>query len=553
MTEAKTQITSALLLSLSLCCSALGQDFFPTPIERGPLAVAIKEFAVLPDSGSGSGAPARMSVMTADPLGRLLVNDQRGPLYIVSTDGEAVTEYLDLRDFPTLQINSSGGEWGFQSFTFHPDFNAQDTAGFGKFYTIHSSNNTTPTPDFDPGGGTSFHTLLLEWTTDVPASSTFVPANAAQPFREVLRFDQPFGNHNAGLIAFNTSVGSADPDRTNLYIAMGDGGSGGDPQENGQDAGNPYGAILRIDPTGTDSGNGQYGIVSDNAFAADGDGGTLAEIYSYGLRNPQRFGWDIATGAMYIADIGQNAVEEIDLGVNGGNFGWDQREGSFDFEGEKTADMIDPLAEYDHTNVVSDPPTSIVNRAITTGEVARGTGIPGLDGSLLLGDFPTGLIFYLNVDTDPLNGGQDGLAELITLADNGDPVRLLDAINQTRADRGLDSVTRADLRFSLGIDGAVYILNKRDGIIRRLAAVPGDVNLDGEVNGLDVDPFVEVLLSGPYQVEADMNEDQVVNGLDVDPFVAAVVGGTHQIPEPSTFLLSILALAVVGGWRKWGG
>jgi hypothetical protein len=81
----------------------------------------------------------------------------------------------------------------------------------------------------------------------------------------------------------------------------------------------------------------------------------------------------------------------------------------------------------------------------------------------------------------------------------------------------------------------------------------GDVNLDGEVNGLDVDPFVEVLLSGPYQPEADMNEDQVVTGLDVDPFVAAVVGGTHQIPEPSTLLLCLLALGVVGGWRKWRG
>jgi hypothetical protein len=79
----------------------------------------------------------------------------------------------------------------------------------------------------------------------------------------------------------------------------------------------------------------------------------------------------------------------------------------------------------------------------------------------------------------------------------------------------------------------------------------GDLNLDSEVNGLDVDPFVEVLLSGPYQLEADMNEDQVVNGLDVDPFVAAVVGGTQQIPEPSTLLLCLLALAVVGGWRKW--
>jgi hypothetical protein len=79
----------------------------------------------------------------------------------------------------------------------------------------------------------------------------------------------------------------------------------------------------------------------------------------------------------------------------------------------------------------------------------------------------------------------------------------------------------------------------------------GDVNFDGEVNGLDVDPFVDVLLNGPYQQEADMNLDAEVNGLDVDPFVAAVVGGVQQIPEPSTLLLSIVALGVVGGWRKW--
>ncbi len=82
-------------------------------------------------------------------------------------------------------------------------------------------------------------------------------------------------------------------------------------------------------------------------------------------------------------------------------------------------------------------------------------------------------------------------------------------------------------------------------------SILGDVNLDGLVNGLDVDPFVDVLLSGPYQVEADMNNDHVVNGLDVDPFVAAVVdGGTQPIPEPATLLLASVALGVVGGWRK---
>jgi len=434
----------------------------PDPITAGLLTVRIRDFATLPDS---SGAPPRMSVMTTDPVGRLFVNDQRGPLYTVDATGTTVTEYLDVRDFDS-QL-SCCGEQGFQSFAFHPDFHNVGTDGFGKLYTIHSSNDTSGTPDFDPGGNTNFHTVLLEFTDTNPADTTF-----GGTAREVIRFDQPFGNHNAGLIAFNTAAGSGDPDRNNLYVAIGDGGSGGDPQENAQDTSNPYGAILRIDPLGDDSANGQYGIVSDNVLAADGNSSTLGEIYAYGLRNPQRFGWDSGTGNMFIADIGQNAVEEIDLAVNGGNFGWDQREGSFDFEGAKTPEMIDPVAEYFHTNTVENPPTSIGNRAVTVGEVARGTGIPGLDGKLLLGDFPTGLIFYLDVDNDPLDGGNDGLFELVTLDENDNSVRLLELINQTRSDRGLGAVSRADLRFSLGTGGEVYLLNKRDGVIRQLAVVP---------------------------------------------------------------------------------
>jgi hypothetical protein len=81
----------------------------------------------------------------------------------------------------------------------------------------------------------------------------------------------------------------------------------------------------------------------------------------------------------------------------------------------------------------------------------------------------------------------------------------------------------------------------------------GDTNGDGQLDGLDVDPFVDVLLASRFDVAADMNEDQVVNGLDVDPFVSAVVGSVQQIPEPSTLLLALIALGVVGGWRKWGG
>ncbi len=445
------------------------QNHFPTPIPASNLQVLIEPFATIPDSSPGS--PPRMSLLTPDPTGRLFVNDQRGPLYTINATGSTVTEYLDIRDFSELDILSTS-EAGFQSFAFHPDFANQGTDGFGRFYTIHSSNNTNATPDFDPGGNTSFHTLLLEWRTNSPNQSTFTPANPAAPFREVLRFKQPFGNHNAGLIAFNPVVEQTDTDFGNLYIALGDGGSSGDPQNNGQTVSNPFGALLRIDPLGNDSSNGQYGIVTENALATDGNANTLAEIFAFGLRNPQRFGWDSETGNMFIADIGQNDVEEIDLAFNGANFGWDDREGSFPFDSNATAGLTDPVAEYDHTNVVTDPPTDIDNRAITVGDVARNTGIPGFDGLLLLGDFPTGLVFILDVDNDDLDGGQDGLLELRPLDGNLQSTRLLDLINGVRADRGLSPAERADLRFGINTPGEIFILNKQDGILRRLAAVP---------------------------------------------------------------------------------
>ena len=454
---------------LVIASAAEAVDPFPNPIQPGDFTVRIQDHATVPDSTPGS--PPRLSVLTPDPTGRLFVNDQRGPLYRIPTGGGGATSYLDLRDFPTIPVLSTS-EAGFQSFAFHPQFAQSGSAGYGSFYTIHSTSNTTSTPDFDPGGSTSFHTLLLEWQTNDHTAGVFLPANPGQPFREVLRFDQPFGNHNSGLVAFNPTIDSSHNDFGNLYVAVGDGGSGGDPQENGQNLGNPYGALLRIDPLGTNGINGQYGIVADNVFAQDGDSNTLGEIYAAGLRNPQRYGWDPLTGSLYIADIGQNTVEEIDVGENGGNFGWDDREGSLPFESQNTTGLIDPVAEYDHTNLVTNPPTAIGNRAITVGEVARGTGITELDGSLLLGDFPTGLIFTLDVDSDPLDGGQDGLLELRLVDDDLGEVRFLELINDARDDRGLGSVTRADLRFGFNTPGQVFVLNKHDGIVRQLTAIP---------------------------------------------------------------------------------
>ena len=134
---------------------------------------------------------------------------------------------------------------------------------------------------------------------------------------------------------------------------------------------------------GNNSTNGQYGIVAENVFASDGSAATLAENFSIGLRNPQRFGWDDRNGNLYIADIGQNAFEEINLAQNGGNFGWDVREGS---QGGNVQGAIDPVAAYSHSNFITGATTG--GRAVTVGEVVLGSEIPALDGQLLLGRFP---------------------------------------------------------------------------------------------------------------------------------------------------------------------
>lgn len=450
-----------------------GADPFPDPIPMSGIVVEVEQVVTIPDSTSGS--PPRLSVLTEDPAGRLFVNDQRGPMYQVDEATGTVTEYLDLRDYGELSIKATW-EAGFQSFAFHPDFFNSEGQGYGRFYTIHSSSNTSASPDFDPGGDTNFHTLLLEWQTSSPGAGVFSPADSQNPYRELMRLKQPYGNHNAGLIAFSPVANPEHDDYGNLYVAIGDGGSGGDPQENGEDPSNPFGAVLRINPLGADSANGQYGIVVGNSLASDGNPSTLGEIYCYGLRNPQRFGWDLVTGNCYIADIGQNAVEEINLAANGAHFGWDIREGSFDFEGGSSAGLTDPVAEYDHVNPVSSPPTSIGNRAVTVGEVVRGALVDGLEGMLLLSDFPTGLIFLLDVDNDPLDGGQDGLSELMLHDGDNVAVRLLDLINEVRSGRGLSNATRADLRFSVNTPGRIYITNKQDGVVRRIKATDPPAN-----------------------------------------------------------------------------
>ncbi|MGH9201227.1 MAG: PQQ-dependent sugar dehydrogenase, partial [Vicinamibacterales bacterium] len=327
-------VSVSILATLLVAASVAGQDAptnnpFPTPIPttEGVVTVRAVEFASIPEVG---GQPARMMLLVDEPsTRRLFVNDMRGPLYSVSRDGKNVALYLDVNAPEwNVPVNSQGSERGFQSFAFHPDFNRPGAPGFGKFYTYTDTSNREPAPDFVPGGGNNTHdTVLLEWTAKNPAGAAY----DGGPPRELMRFEQPFANHNGGQIAFNPLTNRGSADYGLLYAGSADGGSGGDPLKLAQNLNSAFGKLLRIDPLGTNSANKQYGIPASNPFVSHKNPDALGEIYAYGLRNPQRFTWDSRNGNLFVADIGQNTVEEIDLVTAGANLGWNDWEGSFRF------------------------------------------------------------------------------------------------------------------------------------------------------------------------------------------------------------------------------
>ena len=430
--------------------------------------VGLQEFAQLPEIG---GVAARMMLLAPEPGTRnLFVNDMRGPLYRVSPDGKTVTPYADINDERWgLRIQSQGRERGFQSFAFHPQFHESGTPGFGRFYTWSDVANTEPEPDFTPGGGSNTHDMvLMEWTAKNPSAATY----DGDPPREMLRVEQPFANHNGGLLAFNPLSRPGQPDYGMLYIGFADGGSGGDPLKLAQNMASPFGKILRIDPTGRNSRNGKYGIPADNPFVSRR--GVLGDIWASGVRNPQRFGWDPANGRMYVADIGQNIVEEISPVPKGGNLGWSVWEASFRYAGRSGVDtagprsdpdMTFPIAEFDHTDSV------LSNRAAVTGLVVyRAAAIAPLRNRIIFGDMPSGEVLTISAD-DTQAAGQDHIRRVL-FNDQGETKTFLQVIREKNTQQGKQPASRADLRFGTGHDDQLFLLNKADGVIRRVMPPP---------------------------------------------------------------------------------
>ncbi len=447
-------------------------DPFPEPISAtdGAIVVNYAEFASIPDMG---GQPARLMLLVDEPgTRRIFVNDMRGPIYSVSYDGRTVAPYVDVND-PRWGVNvqSGGNERGVQSFAFHPQFAQAGTPGFGKFYALTDTANMDPTPDFRPAGatGNSHDTVLVEWTARTPTAAAY----DGGPPRELIRWEQPFANHNAGHLTFNPLATPGSADFGLLYIGFADGGSGGDPMNLAQNKSSAFGKILRINPLGTNSANGKYGIPADNPYANDGDNATLGEIFAIGLRNPQRFAFDSKTGHMFVADIGQNVVEKVSQFSRGANLGWNKWEGSFTYEGRGGVGMSNPRGEAGITYPVVEygqpDPLLQSQSAATMGVIYRGTEIPQLTNLLLFGDNPSGEIFYVNADSLP-QGGQSAIRRIL-FNDNGTPKTLLQLIQAKNTAQGRQPARRADLRFGPGPDGRVFILNKQDGTIRVL--VPG--------------------------------------------------------------------------------
>jgi hypothetical protein len=451
----------ALLALSSPLAAQTTNDPFTTPIGDGwaPLVVDYSEFARIPGVGT---APPRMMNVTHDPATqRIFVSDMVGPIHGVSYDGRTVTRYIDTNDARWgYRVQSQGSERGLQSFAFHPQFGQQGTPGYGKFYTWVDIVDTAPTADFTPlGGGDTHDTVLLEWTAQSAAAATY----DGGPPRELMRLQQPYPNHNAGHLAFNPNAARGTPDFGMLYIGAADGGSGGDPHNMSQNLGSIFGKILRIDPLGTNSRNGKYGIPADNPFVTRS--GALPEIYAYGARNPQKFAWDPSNGNFFMADIGQNTIEELTLVPRGANLGWNVWEGSYRYVGRDGVDARSPRSDASVTYPVAEyaqPDPLLQGQSAAVGlAVYRANHIPAISNMVLWGDNPSGEVFATPADNLP-SGGQASIRRVL-FNDEGQAKTLVQLIQ-----KHVPGANQADLRLGAGPEGAIFLLNKADGIVRRL-------------------------------------------------------------------------------------
>lgn len=393
----KILINVLLIVILMSCLSACGQSI-PPPIQLELVADGFTSPVALIDPGDGSA--------------RLFVVDQIGLIWIISNGDRIERPFLDIRE-NVIELNDFYDERGLLGLAFHPEF-----ANNGLFYVSYSA---------------PLQNMSLEvWDHETHISEFRIRADDpnqadANSERNVMTIYKPGYNYEGGHIAFG-------PDGY-LYIATGD--SVRDPAaEAGKYAQDPFywlGKILRIDVNGVELPVRNYRIPHDNPFL---DGSGIAEVYAYGFRNPYRFSFDVTEEGetrLFVADVGQSLMEEVNLVEAGGNYGWPTREGTLCFNSQRwdqplascsTTGLSDPIIAYPHIGDRS---------AIIGGFIYRGTAIPDLQGGYVFGDWGRGNghlfvarprlfnqdvwnITEIPVDVDQLLGlGQDESGELYLL------------------------------------------------------------------------------------------------------------------------------------------
>jgi hypothetical protein len=394
---------------------------------------------------------------------------------------------------------ATGNEQGFLGLAFHPDY-----ANNGLFYV-----NFTAT-----GGSFNNGVTHVRQYRVLAADPNVANTRSAET---LLTYDQPFSNHNAGWLGFGPNDGY-------LYIATGDGGSANDPGNRAQDVTNQrLGKMLRIDVDGDNGPGGNFGIPDDNPFVgATGDD----EIWAYGLRNPWRPSFDRQTGDLLIADVGQNAREEVNFqpadSSGGENYGWRVMEGNrCNINGDalpcSDPSFVVPIHEYSHTG---DPTGGF---SITGGYVYRGDAIEGLGGTYFFADFVTSQIWSFHY--------ADGVKSEFTN-------RTQELAPDAGSFEGFSS-------FAEDAAGELYILSLGGDVFKLVEPVLGDTDGDGDV---DIDDITNVRNNfgtrrgglGDTDKDRDVDIDDLNNVRN--NFGAGVA---RAVPEPASALL--LGVAVVAG------
>ena len=313
----------------------------PAQLEFQPIATGLSSPVDIVQAGDGSN--------------RLFFVEQNGAIRVYKNGQVLSTAFLDISNLVT-----TGSELGLLGLAFHPSYESN-----GYFFV-----------DYTRTEGGQLQTVIARY--QVSTDPDIADINSASI---LLTIDQDFENHNGGQIHFG-------PDGY-LYIGMGDGGNGGDPNNRAQDPNSLLGKMLRID---VDSGS-PYAIPPSNPFVSNG--AVADEIWAFGLRNPWRFSFDRLTGDLFIADVGQNAWEEVNIqpatSTGGENYGWSCDEGNHDYNNSRDCTiygvLTNPQIEYEHG------PGDSIGCSVTGGYVYRGTQYPAMDGVYFYGDFCTGRVW----------------------------------------------------------------------------------------------------------------------------------------------------------------